>query len=276
MKLHENQVAVITGAASGIGEAIARQCAEKKMKLVLADINGDKLVEIEKELSNLQGNVISVVTNVSSKKDISHLANVAISTFGKIHLLFNNAGIAGPLGALWEIEESALQKIIDVNLMSVIYCLREFIPKMLAQNEECYVINTASGAGLVPGPNLSGYSMVKHAVVALSEILYFDLNQRGANIHVSVVCPGIVNTKLAESLMVEDEALPEVNELSEFFKMSIKKGMSPYLVADQIFDAIEKNQFYILTHYDEHKKLIQNRMENILERRNPEYLFRVR
>jgi short-subunit dehydrogenase len=269
MESLENKVAVITGAANGIGEAIARQCVKRKMKVVLADIDTNRLIKLEKELKNESHDIVSVITDVSIKSDIINLAKVTISSFGKVHLLFNNAGIAGPLGAIWEVDEDKLQKTININLMSVIYGLREFIPIMLSQNEECYIVNTASGAGLHTSANMSCYIATKHAVVALSEVLFFDLEKRQSNIHVSVLCPGLVSTSLVESIEVKKESTKDVNELAEFFKKSIKTGMSPSIVAEQVFASIHKNQFYILTHYNEHKELIKSRMENILQRHNP-------
>jgi NAD(P)-dependent dehydrogenase (short-subunit alcohol dehydrogenase family) len=206
MKIFSNKVAVITGAASGIGEAIARECARRSMKVILADINFEKLLKLEKELKELNNNILSIVTDVSVKSDIQKLAATAIASFGAVHLLFNNAGIAGPLGAIWEVDEKALQKVIDVNLMSVIYGLRAFIPIMLSQNGECYIVNTASGAGLHTTANMTGYMTTKHAVVALSEVLYFDLKQRKTNINISVLCPGMVDTNLTKSMIVQSES----------------------------------------------------------------------
>jgi short-subunit dehydrogenase len=275
MKSFNNKVAVITGAASGIGEAIARECAHRNMKVVLADINREKLLMLEKELNDFaNNNVISIVTDVSVKSDIQKLASITIKSFGAVHLLFNNAGIAGPLGAIWEVDEQELKKVIDVNLLSVIYGLREFIPIMLSQNEDCYIVNTASGAGLHTAPNMSGYMATKHAVVALSEVLYFDLEQRKSNINVSVLCPGMVDTDFTQSMIIQDRVSSSVREQSEFLKKTIKAGISAQKVADQVFVAIQANQFYILTHFEEHKELIKNRMDNLLKRQNPTNLMR--
>jgi len=246
MNSFHDKTAVITGAASGIGAAIAKECAKKNMKIVLADINCDKLIKLKETLKDKNDNIIAVVTDVSKKSDIENLAAETLSKFDTVHLLFNNAGIAGPLGAIWEVNETKLQQVIDVNLMSVIYGLRTFIPIMLEQRENCYIVNTASGAGLHASPNMSGYMATKHAIIALSEVLYFDLEQRKANINVSVLCPGMVVSDLTNSMQVEVNAPLEVKEQADFLEKSIKSGMSAEKVAKQVFAAIETNQFYIL------------------------------
>lgn len=269
MESFDNKVAVITGAANGIGEALARECVKRRIKTVIADINVQKLTQLETELKKIFPDVLAVVADVSDQSDIQKLAEATIDRFGKVNLLFNNAGIAGPLGAIWEVDVNKVHQVIHVNLMSVIYSLHTFIPLMLAQQDECYIVNTASGAGLHTGPNMSGYMASKHAVVALSEVLYFDLKQHSTNIHVSVLCPGLVSTNLVESISVEKTANQNAQAMAEFFKANMQKGISPASVAEETFDAIEKNLFYILTHYDQHKEMIRERMENILERRNP-------
>jgi NAD(P)-dependent dehydrogenase (short-subunit alcohol dehydrogenase family) len=267
----DGKVAVITGAASGIGKAIAHECIRRKMKVVLADIHHQELNTLEAELKQLnRGEVTSLVVDVSASSDIKRLAKHALSAFGAVHLLFNNAGISGPLGAVWEVDAVALEKVINTNLMSVIYSLREFVPIMLKQKDHCHIINTASGSGLHTAPNMSGYIATKHAVVALSEVLYFDLEERQANIQVSVLCPGLVNTQLTSSIVVKANAPEKVKQLADFFEQQIKKSMLPHEVAKQVFSAIENNQFYILTHYNEHKLLIETRMKNLLKRHNPE------
>lgn len=269
MQISPNQVAVITGAASGIGAALAHACVNRNIKVVLADINADNLVKLQNELATESSNILTVVTDVSSKSDIQLLAQKTISTFGKVNFLFNNAGIAGPLGKIWEIDEDKLMQTIQINLLSIIYSLREFLPLMLSQQEESYVINTASGAGLHTGSNMSGYMATKHAVVALSEVLYFDLAESKANVHVSVLCPGLVNTNLTNSINIKSDASKEIKEMASFFQKAIKEGMSADDVAEQVFAAIAENKFYILTHFKEHEALIRHRFEGILQQISP-------
>ncbi|MDB6097018.1 MAG: putative short chain dehydrogenase [Francisellaceae bacterium] len=175
MKDFQNKVAVITGAASGIGKALAEKCVNQNMKVVLADKDLLGLSKIETELRKISTNIISVVTDVSNQQDIQNLVKKTLDAFKEVHLLFNHAGIPGPVGPIWETEITDLEQTVKCNLYSVIYGLKEFIPIMLKQNNECYIVNTSSGSGLHTTPNMSGYLATKYATVALSEALFFDL-----------------------------------------------------------------------------------------------------
>lgn len=270
MQDFKNKVAVITGAGSGIGKAIALECARRKMRVVLADINLENLMQCENEFKKLNTTPIALVIDVSKEADIKRLAKATLDAYGAVHILFNNAGIPGPIGPIWEIDLAEFEHTMTCNLMGVVYGLREFIPLMLKQKDECHIVNTASGAGLHTGPNMSAYVASKHAIVALSEVLHFDLWQRDENIHVSLLCPGLVATSFADSLKAKETDSKEVKELVNFFKTAMKaEGMSPSVIADLVFRAIERKQFYILSHIAQHKELIKNRMENILKEKNP-------
>lgn len=270
MQNFKNKVAVVTGAASGIGKAIALECARRNMRIVLADINLENLLQCEREFKQLKAISTAIVIDVSKEADIKKLAQLTLDTFGAVHLLFNHAGIPGPIGPIWETDISEFKRTLDCNLMSVVYGLKEFIPIMLNQNDECHIINTASGAGLHTGPNMSAYVTSKHAIVALSEVLHFDLWQRNKNIYVSLLCPGLVSTNFADSLKAKDTDEKEVRELVHFFKTAMREeGMHPVEIANLVFRAIEHKQFYILPHLKQHKKLIKHRMKNILKLRNP-------
>ena len=195
MKIFQNKVAVVTGAADGIGKAIAKKCLQSGMKVVLADINAKSLENCKNELNTTDAEMISVITDVSNESSVKNMAEIAINQFGKVHLLFNNAGIPGPVGPIWEVNLTSSEEVMKINLMGTIYGLRTFIPIMLKQNEECHIVNTASGAGLHTSANTSGYTITKHGIVALTEVLYYDLKQRNINnINVSVLCPGSVKT----------------------------------------------------------------------------------
>ncbi|GAG25784.1 unnamed protein product, partial [marine sediment metagenome] len=171
MKEFKDKVAVITGAASGIGLGIARRAVKEGMKVVLADIEKDALNQTEEELKSAGAEVISVVTDVSKLENIEILAQKTIETFGEVHLLCNNAGVAAP-GALWECILSDWNWVIGVNLWGVINGIQTFIPIMLQQDNECHIVNTSSMAGLLHGDGVNGiYSVTKQAVVALSESL---------------------------------------------------------------------------------------------------------
>jgi len=272
MNNYQNKVAVITGAASGIGKALAEKCANKRMKIVLADIDEESLFAIEEKLKSGNANVVSIVTDVTKPADIKNLAQVTLNTFENVHLLFNNAGIVGPIGPIWDIELQDIEHLLQVNLLGVIYGVREFIPLMLKQKDKCHIINTASAAGLHTSANTLAYNASKHAVVALSEVLHYDLRQRDAHIKVSVLCPGSVNTSIVDKLEINPRQSTHVNKVIDSLKKRLKEGMSPQEVADQTFEAISSDQFYILTHPG-HKEIIQRRMEDILQARAPSRTF---
>ena len=172
MQVFHDRVAVITGAASGIGRGLARRCAQEGMQVVLADIEQAALAETEAELRALGASAIGVVTDVSNAGEVEALARKSLDAFGAIHLLFNNAGV-GVVRSVWESTLTDWEWVLGVNLWGVIHGVRVCVPIMLQQDTECHIVNTASIAGLVVGPGSSStYTVSKHGVVALSETLY--------------------------------------------------------------------------------------------------------
>ncbi len=265
MNNFEDNVAVITGAASGIGKALAEKCLERKMAVVLADINKEKLEAVEANLKkNKNSRIISVVTNIADENDIYRLAEKTVSEFGKINYLFNNAGIAGALGPIWEQGSASIEKVLRINLFGTIYGIKVIVPIMLKQKDECYIINTTAGAGLLTGQGLSAYKASKHAITAISEVLYADLKQINSNIHVSLLIPHWVNTQMPNSI---DESNPNV--INHYLEHLQKFGMRAKDVADMVFSGISKRQFYIFTNPDEHLPKIKQRMEAILAIEHP-------
>jgi NAD(P)-dependent dehydrogenase (short-subunit alcohol dehydrogenase family) len=268
---------VITGAASGIGLALAWRCAHEGMKVVLADIEAEALGEVRKELAALGHTVLALETDVANASHIEDLAQQTIEHFGEIHLLFNNAGV-GIGGPLWECTPADWEWVIGVNLWGVIHAIRIFVPIMLAQKSECHIVNTASIAGLTSGRGMGIYRMTKHAVLSLSETLYCDLEGTGSSIGVSVLCPGFVRTRIMESNRNRPAHLANTLEsapltayqqaMRKWLAESTERGMPPEEVAARIFDAIRSNAFYVLPH-DEYDEPIRERMTRILERRNP-------
>jgi NAD(P)-dependent dehydrogenase (short-subunit alcohol dehydrogenase family) len=275
MKEFEDKVAVITGAASGIGRGIAERCAQEGMKVVLADIEQQALAQTEADLQSIGASVLAVRTDVSKVGEIEALAKKTLETYGGVHMLFNNAGV-GAGSTVWESTLADWQWVIGVNLWGVIHGIRVFVPIMLEQDTECYIVNTASIAGVLPYHPNSTYQVTKHAVVALSEHLYYSLKQRKSNINTSVLCPGWVKTKILDcarnrpaELLNEVEAplTPERMAVEQFFFQAVESGISPKEVADDVFKAIQEEQFYIFT-TQEFNPSIQMRMESILQQRN--------
>lgn len=276
MKEFEGKVAVITGAASGIGEAIAERCIDEDMKVVLADIEEATLAHTESELKARGGTVLGVRTDVSKRGDVELLARRALDAFGQVHLLFNNAGVAAG-GTAWEATWNDWEWVIGVNLWGVIHGVKVFTPLMMAQNTECHIINTASIAGLMVGAGSAPYAATKHAVVALSENIYLALRQRNSLVNVSVLCPGLVRTDIANAErhrpvgLRDDEPVPMTPEMQArlaAFKAAIQASMPPREVADAVFDALRKEQFYILSH-PEWTEAIQLRTDPLLRMENP-------
>lgn len=282
MKNLQGKVAVITGAAEGIGKGIAIRAAAEGMKLVLADINAAKLELTVAEFKANGVEVIGVPTDVAREEQINALAEQAFAKFGNVHLLVNNAGVAVAKPA-WEATQQDWDWVMGVNFYGVTHALRAFVPTMLKHGEEGHIVNTASMAGLTSQPSLATYNASKHAVVTVSEGLHHDLTLRQSRIKVSVLCPGWVKTGVAHSERNraaagagnDGEATPAVDAVTLKVGMSImqavQNGIPVAQVADEVFDAIASERFYILTH-PEMKQAIQIRMEDILQQRAPTML----
>jgi NAD(P)-dependent dehydrogenase (short-subunit alcohol dehydrogenase family) len=277
MKAFRGKVAVITGAASGIGRGLAERCIQEGMKVVLADIDETALAQTERELKDASTDVVAVRTDVSKFGDVDALAQRTLDAFGAVHMLFNNAGV-GAGTTVWESTLADWQWVMGVNLWGVIHGVRTFVPLMLKQADECHIVNTASITGLISGPALGIYKVTKHGVVSLSETLYYELAAMGSKIKVSVLCPAGVKTRIMDSernrpaglqnASASESANPAVAQAEGMLRQLVETGLPPSQVADAVFDAIRDERFYILTHAD-WKGLVQKRMDDILQERNP-------
>ena len=283
MKEFQGKVAVVTGAASGIGRGLAERCAQEGMKVVLADIEEQALMRTSQELQaagTAGSQVLAVQTDVSKATDVEALAQKTMATYGAVHLLFNNAGV-GAGTFIWESTLVDWEWTMGVNLWGVIHGIRTFVPLMLEQQTEGHIVNTASMAGLTGGPGLGIYKVTKHGVVTLSETLYHELAFKGANIKVSVLCPGFVSTRIMDSARnrpaqlqndpTEERMSPVSEAMVQFMRQVVEAGMPPQQVANIVFQAIRDEKFYILTH-PEWKEAMRVRMEDILQERNPTYV----
>ncbi len=255
----DGKVAVVTGGASGIGLALARRFAAEGARVVLADVEVDALDAAAAALAETHGDdrVLAVPTDVRSADALEDLADATYERFGAAHVVCNNAGVAVG-GRAWEIPADRWRWIVDVNLLGVAHGVRAFVPRMITQGEG-HVVNTASAAGLLTGPAMAPYFATKHAVVALSEALHFDLTMSGASVGVSVLCPEFVRTRIGES---ERNRPPEVAEIPasdgdvpsplEGFRDGIQTlvatGIEPDEVATKVVDGIRAGRFWILTH----------------------------
>ena len=278
MQDFEGKVAVITGAASGIGRALTEKCIAEGMHVVMADIEEAVLDQVSAELQATTNNkVLPIVTNVALEAELTKVRDAAVEEFGGVHLLFNNAGVGGG-GNAWNATQKDWDWVLGVNLWSVIYGRRDFIPQMLKQETPCHIVNTASVAGLIGGSTNALYSVTKHGVVALTENLNVDLQTENAQIGCSVLCPGFVNTNIFDSgrnrpsELSNEEAPPEPTAEDEqrmaMFREILRQGMQPAQIAEIVFDAIRNNRLYILTH-DHFDEMIRTRAENIITGTNP-------
>ncbi|MFT7244450.1 MAG: NAD(P)-dependent dehydrogenase (short-subunit alcohol dehydrogenase family) [Candidatus Azotimanducaceae bacterium] len=278
MKEFTGKVAVVTGAASGIGFALAEKCLAEGMHVVMADIEQAALEAAAEKLSAAGNNtILPVKTDVSIAAEIEKLKDKTIEEFGAVHLLFNNAGVGGG-GNSWTATKQDWDWVLGVNLWSIIYGVQTFVPQMIAQDTECHVVNTASVAGLLGGSTNACYSVTKHGVVAFTENLFADLGTEGTKIGTSVLCPGFVNTNIFDSSRNRPDRLaneapdatssPEGQARMDLFKAILKKGLQPSDLADIVFDGIRKDQLYILTH-EQFGPMIEQRAHNIANGINP-------
>jgi len=277
MKNFKGKVAVITGAASGIGRALAEKCVQEGMRVVLADVEMQALKQAEDELKAQGADTLAIRTDVSKAEQVEALATQAFATFGAVHLLFNNAGV-GAGTTIWESSLNDWQWVLGVNLWGVIHGLHFFVPRMLAQNEEGYIVNTASSAGFVAHAGTGIYKASKHAVVSLSETLFLELAERTTQLKTSILCHEWVQTRIMESgrnrpselahTSIDQSMPPETLTAIQKQFQEIQKGMPPTQVADITFEAIREEKFYIFTHPTT-KLGAYARMEDIMKEGSP-------
>ena len=258
MDQFKGKVAVITGAGSGFGREFARLGHELGMHLVLADVQADALDATTNELRGRGADPISAVVDVADAEQVDRLADRAYTRFGKVNLVFNNAGVGGG-GFIWESSERDWQWVMGVNVMGVVHGVRAFVPRMLAANragEPGHIVNTASMAGWVNPPLMGVYNVSKHAVVSLTESLYHDLRMAGSTLGVSLLSPAFVPTGITESERNRPAELTNAGAPTESQKIAranstkaVSSGrMTAVEVAKLTFDCIRENRFYIFTH----------------------------
>lgn len=254
-------VGVITGAAGGIGFALAREAVHRGMAVILSDIRADALEAARAELAGQGGDVWAVVADVTSSADVEALAAAAIARFGKVNLLVNNAG-AFVAGLAWETPEAQFDWMIDLNVKSVAHGIRAFVPRMIAQGDRCHVVTIASGAAVTVYPTYASYSTSKHAALALTEALHLDLMAEGIDtIGVTVAMPTIIKT----DIMSPEKASPATLALDKggrFARRTVRAmeqmmrnhiagaAMAAEDVARQTFDAVAAGKLYVLPGHD--------------------------
>lgn len=272
------KTAVITGAASGIGLALARRALHEGMRVVLADIDEAALRAAAATLPLAPQASCLMPVDVSREEDVAALAETAFARFGAVHLLCNNAGV-GLTRLAWELTTADWEWVLGVNLWSVVYAIRHFVPRLLAQADDSHIVNTASAAGLLSTPALAAYNVSKHGVVTLSETLYHELRAQQARIGVSVLCPAWVPTAIDSAernrpARFGTAAPPSATSAAYHARIgaAVRSGrLTADDMARAVFDAIAAGRFYVIPH-GRIKAAVRQRLEDILEERNPTLL----
>jgi NAD(P)-dependent dehydrogenase (short-subunit alcohol dehydrogenase family) len=257
------RVAVVTGAASGLGLAMSNRFAQAGMKVVLADVEAGALDAAVGELGAVGHDATGVVTDVADAEAVRHLAVTAFDAHGAVHVLCNNAGVV-KRARVWELTLDDWRWVLGVDFWSVVYGLRAFVPRMLEQAEGGHIVNTSSMAGLLPVPNLGAYAAAKSAVLALSLSLQTEFDQLGSSLGVSVLCPGFVATGITDSARnrpadLADEAPPPNVPRTTAGAVATLTAAD---VAEQVVEAIISNRFWILTH-DQYRPVIRQHAADV-------------
>ena len=275
MQDFENRVAVVTGGASGIGNALARRFASSGMRVVLVDVEEAALSRAAEALEAGGTEVLARCVDVSDADAMDALANAVLERFGAVHVVCNNAGV-GAGGPMWELTTEDWEFAMRPNLWGVIHGVRVFAKHLIAQNEG-HIVNTASMAGLVSVPGMGPYNVTKHAVVTLSETLYHELEAEGSAVGVSVLCPGHVSTRIWESdrnrpaelaNTGNDVLAPEMADTREMFRGILEGAKPADEVAELVFAAIVDGTFYVHTH-ENHRRAVQERADAIVDAKRP-------
>jgi NAD(P)-dependent dehydrogenase (short-subunit alcohol dehydrogenase family) len=244
------RVAVVTGAASGIGLGLAERLAAEGMRVVMADVEEPALAGAAGALAATGADVLPVPTDVARPEQVDRLRDRALEAFGAVHLLCNNAGVVSGPEPVWEVSAEDWDWVLGVNLHGVINGIRSFVPVLLSQ-DAAHVVNTASLAGLIAGI-IGPYSVTKHGVVALSESLHLALQQRSPHVGVSVLCPGWVRTRIVDADRNRPGGPPPLDPdraaMRQVGREMLETGMDPAQVAETVVAAVRARHFYVLTH----------------------------
>ncbi len=265
---------VVTGAASGIGLALAKRWAVARMNVVMADIDFAALEVAAEQVRAGGAKVLAVGTDVASKAEVDALRDAALERFGRVHLVCNNAGVGGRPGLISELGIGDWEWVLDVNLFGLINGVVSFLPH-LSEHGDGYFVNTASAAGYVTTPGIGPYIVSKHAAVAFSETLFRELAVTASDVGVSVLCPGFVHTRIAEFDRYA-QAEPSERGQSQVAQMIITRladavsgGLDPDAVAELVHDAVLSRRFYVFTSEGGFDARIRSRQDEINSRSNP-------
>ena len=261
------KTAVITGAGSGIGRAIAARCAGEGMAVALADIHEGRLKTLATRLEGEGARVLTCALDVADAAAVTSFAQQCCADLAVPDLLFNNAGILR-IGEAWSQSPQDWQSILSINVMGVVHGLNAFVPPMLEAGKQAHIVNTGSVGSLVAAPAMAQYTAAKMAVRGITETLAHDLAARQALIDVSLLCPGPVLTSIGDELLGL-EAGSEVADPSEHLMAGQPDFITPEECADRVFTAIRERRFWIFTH--PFNQYLSEMTEAIVEGENPVY-----
>jgi NAD(P)-dependent dehydrogenase (short-subunit alcohol dehydrogenase family) len=266
-KITPGGVAVVTGAASGIGRGIAERFLREGLRVALADVDGPRLAETAQQLAAIGPGIHTAELDVSDRAAMHAFARGVFDRFGRVDVLCNNAGVLAQ-GRAWEVTSETWEWILRIDLLGVVNGVAEFVPFMLEQRSG-YIVNTSSMSGLVTGPGIAPYVTAKHAVVAFSECLFKDLALECPEIGVSILCPGFVPTNLRFSGRRHSGVSLESNEVEEeAMAHEARSVRRPDEIANEVWQAMAERRLWVLTH-PERASAVLERAEEIVDGRNP-------
>ena len=257
METFRGKVAVVTGAASGLGYGLAERFGAEGMRVAVADVDESGLVAAAAAVDAAGGEAMAIRTDVADQASVDALADAVYDRFGAAHVVCNNAGVQ-TLGTIWEASLEDWEWCLGVNLWGVVHGIRSFVPRMLAAGEEGHVVNTASTAGLVAGGimakwRLGIYAATKHAVVAITETLHAELSMEGSKIGATVLCPSAIRSRIWDAErsrpehLVADDAGEQWADIEEMLRVGVDGGRPPAEVAAVVVDAVRDRRLFAFT-----------------------------
>jgi NAD(P)-dependent dehydrogenase (short-subunit alcohol dehydrogenase family) len=267
------KVAVVTGAGSGIGRALALRCAEERMRVAVADVDGPAGEETVRLVGEAGGEARSWVVDVREADAVQAFADEVFAAFGQVDLLCNNAGVFVG-GHMWAQSLEQIAFVMDVNVWGIIHGIHAFVPRMIEQDTEGHIVNTASVAGLFGTPFAGPYTVSKFAAFAATECLAGDLIAAGTKLRASALCPGIIHTNIASTARSRPDREGrsvggDEQFVNDLLVDMVETGLEPAHVADRVIDAVRAERFLVLTH-DHHAESIRTRADQLVDRQLPE------
>lgn len=271
MKALSGKTVIITGAARGIGYALAQSCAAKQMNVVMTDIEGETLQASADRLRESGAQILAIKADVLKPESWIEVKEKSVQAFGTINILVNNAGVLGTPARTWEVNSAEWSRVLDINLNSVILGISTFVPLMKEQDSPAHIVNIASVAGHATQPFLAPYHVTKFGVTAITECLFHEFEVLDIDIGLTLVAPGFTRTNIMSKKNFADGSNddPHMAKLHETFQGGVEGGASPEDVAEQILQAVQGNQFYVFTSPGT-IELVKSRFDKILNFENPD------